>query len=242
MTDRIQKIQIFGERCSGTNYLERLLAQNLRNVTIQWEFGWKHWFHRPGIENATDCLFVVIYRNPFDWIRSLHRNPWHANRALRGIPFGEFIRREWWCVWDEHADIFPGDPQYGQELMMDRCPETGQRFANVLRMRTAKIRNWKSLEDLAANSIQIRYEEISSDPDRFLTTMSEQFRIKRKRLFLEVAGEKGRGGVYTRKTYSPICPEDRQHLMQELDQELEQAIGYRLDGRDNEMLSTALPA
>lgn len=229
MMDRIQKIQIYGERCSGTNYLERLLAQNLRHMKFQWEFGWKHGFHGTGVERATDCLFVVINRDPFDWIRSLHLNPWHAARELRGIPFEEFIRREWFSIWDEHADLYPDNPKYGHELIMDRCPETDQRFSNVLRMRTAKIRNWQSLKITAKYSMHIRYEDISSNPDIFLTTLSERFKIKRRRLFLDVIGEKGRGGVYKKKAYDPIVPRDRQFILQELDLDLEREIGYSMD-------------
>ncbi len=37
----LTKIQIYGERCSGTNYLEDVITKNF-NVDITWEYGWKH--------------------------------------------------------------------------------------------------------------------------------------------------------------------------------------------------------
>ena len=37
----ISKVQIYGERCSGTNYLESLIKLNF-NVEITWLYGWKH--------------------------------------------------------------------------------------------------------------------------------------------------------------------------------------------------------
>ena len=66
-------------------------------------------------------------------LRSLQRTPWHVAPALRGLPMAEFLRHEWWCVWDEDGEVFPGDPRYGTEMMIERDPETQQRFANVLK-------------------------------------------------------------------------------------------------------------
>lgn len=37
----ITKCTIYGERCSGTNYLQNIITENF-DVTITWEYGWKH--------------------------------------------------------------------------------------------------------------------------------------------------------------------------------------------------------
>ena len=37
----IKKFTIYGERCSGTNYLENLILVNF-DVNLTWEYGWKH--------------------------------------------------------------------------------------------------------------------------------------------------------------------------------------------------------
>ena len=42
-TPVIKKVTIYGERCSGTNYLEELIVSNF-DVKITWEYGWKHFF------------------------------------------------------------------------------------------------------------------------------------------------------------------------------------------------------
>ena len=39
----ITKYTIYGERCSGTNYLEDIISKNF-NVEITWRYGWKHFF------------------------------------------------------------------------------------------------------------------------------------------------------------------------------------------------------
>ena len=39
----MKKYTIYGERCSGTNYLENIININF-DVNITWEYGWKHFF------------------------------------------------------------------------------------------------------------------------------------------------------------------------------------------------------
>ena len=91
----IKYIQILGERYSGTNYLAALIRNNIPAVEITESFGFKHWFikdHQPrsapnsttdfecvrSLNHSDDTLFLVILRNPFDWLRSLARYPQHA--------------------------------------------------------------------------------------------------------------------------------------------------------------------
>ena len=74
----LKSFAILGERCSGTNYLSKLLEINfeLSNVNNKCCRN-KHWFpwkHTPLMSN---CLFVGISRQYDDWLASLYRNPWH---------------------------------------------------------------------------------------------------------------------------------------------------------------------
>ena len=39
----LKKVTIYGERCSGTNYLENLLLLNF-DIEIVWDYGSKHFF------------------------------------------------------------------------------------------------------------------------------------------------------------------------------------------------------
>lgn len=226
MKNAIQRIQIYGERCSGTNFLECLISENLKSVYIRWDFGWKHFFYKGSVKNATDCLFVIIYRNPFTWLSSLHRNPWHAASNLRGISFSDFIRKEWWCIWDEHANKSPSDPMYGKEMLLERCPETHERFTNVIRMRTAKIRNWALLRERTKNSIYIRYEDLNTSPEAFINAVSERFQLMRTPSFKNVQGYKGYSPHFHPKTYDAIKTEDLHYILSQLDLKLEESIGY----------------
>ena len=74
----IKKVQIYGERCSGTNYLEDLITKNF-NVEITWEYGWKHFFGfcEEKLVNSNDTLFICIIRDIYSWINSFFRELHH---------------------------------------------------------------------------------------------------------------------------------------------------------------------
>ena len=224
---RPTQIQIFGHRCSGTNYLEQLLQANLSCIDIKWDYGWKHFFHKGPIEQGDNCLFIVIYRNPFDWLRSLHRKPHHAARELKRASFSQFIRREWRCLYDEKAGISPNHPLYNTEMLHERDPQTGSRFANVIRMRSAKIRDWESLREKAKNTAYITYEELLDNPQRFIAEISEKFHVPRAAVFKPINDHKGKlGQTFRPKTYAAISASDLDHIVRELDADLELRAGY----------------
>jgi hypothetical protein len=78
------KVTIYGERCSGTNYLEELLRLNF-NVEIVWNFGWKHFFGTNDLSHSDDVLFIGIIRNLEDWINSFYREQHHLPPQLKNI-------------------------------------------------------------------------------------------------------------------------------------------------------------
>jgi len=225
----ITRMQVFGERCSGTNFLQHLLDENVQSASRCRDFGWKHGFHQDGVEAADDCLFVVIYRNPFDWLRSLHRSPYHAASELRGISFSDFIRTEWWCIWDEHAHKTREHEMYGQEMMSERDPDTGERFADVIRLRPAKIRNWESLGEKTAHNIYVKYEDVEARPSEFISALTEQFELIRSPVFRPVEGARGGDTKYRRRKYRSIRSDDLHYILKTLDVGLEKSIGYDVD-------------
>ena len=110
----IERLQIFGERSSGTNYLFHLLRKNLKLANKEeWPFGHKHfmpWYFLPKecfvgpehiytLENSDDTLFVIVFRDPYEWLRSFHKEPHHGADHLFNISFSEFIHSEWHLTW-----------------------------------------------------------------------------------------------------------------------------------------------
>ena len=95
----LQKFTIFGERNSGTNYLENILKQKLY-LKFTNEYGYKHWYIKNleprGINNTTtdneckksiddsdDTLFIVIVRNVYDWVGAMYKKPHHIKNMKR---------------------------------------------------------------------------------------------------------------------------------------------------------------
>ena len=96
----IKKYTIYGERCSGTNYLENIININF-DVNLTWEYGWKHFFgfHDNRFENSDDTLFICIIRNLPDWINSFYREMHHLslkyeNNKPSKQKVNEFLNKE----------------------------------------------------------------------------------------------------------------------------------------------------
>ncbi len=73
-------VQIFGERCSGTNYLEHLLVSNFE-VEIRWDNGFKHW----PVVNSYDptTSYFCISRNLDDWVGSMLKHRHHIPPGIK---------------------------------------------------------------------------------------------------------------------------------------------------------------
>jgi len=228
----IKRIQIFGERCSGTNFLESLIRGNIKGVNLCSDFGYKHFFYSQGEKNSDDCLFLIIYRHPFDWLRSISRKAWHVADELKNCSFSEFIRKEWHCVYNEESGTSSNNPEYGKEMTFERDPETGQRFKNVIKMRTRKIENFESIKETEKSTYYMKHEDLASDPEAFIKVISRQYNLKKRMIFRPVILRKGKRGIgirfYKAKQSYPIIEEDRQYILENLSLELEKKIGYHL--------------
>jgi len=154
---------IFGERCSGTNYLENLINLNF-DIEITWKYGWKHFFgfQEDLLKESKDTLFICIVRNPVDWMNSLFRDRHHLPlRFIPNISYEEqidiFLNREFFSVNDQEHNY----KKWDKELMTDRNIYTGQRYKNIFELRHTKIKYL--LEDLpkkVENTIFIKYEDL----------------------------------------------------------------------------------
>ena len=165
----LQKYTIFGERCSGTNYLENIINMNF-DVNITWEYGFKHFFgfQDNSLKNSDDTLFICIVRNLPDWINSFYRTPhqWpkYKRRLCKEKRLEEFLNKEFYSVWDKEQT----------ERMEDRNIYTGERYKNIFELRHTKLK-WM-LEDLpnkVKNCIFIRYEDLINDFEKTLIKIKD---------------------------------------------------------------------
>jgi len=173
------KFTIYGERCSGTNYLEGLITQNF-NATVDWSNGWKHFFgfNDLSIKENDDILFIGIVRNPVDWLNSLykiyHHLPSHLipkklppmlqnNNAAKCVIHNynayHFLNDEFWSI-----------KENGTQIMFDRHIYEKRNYINIFEMRHTKMQFL--VEDMpkkVKHFILIRYEDLMDD---FVATMN----------------------------------------------------------------------
>jgi hypothetical protein len=227
----ITRIQIYGQRCSGTNIVTRTIEANMPDAEITEAFGFKHWFVPPQTLFVKDTLVLVVARDAYDWARSLHRQPWHAHPDLKAQPFDAFIRSRWHSYWDDHfGHIEPGHPMQGDEMLHERDPETGERFANCIAKRTAKLRHWSSLTDRAHNVALLGYDAFTRDPAAFLTALGTVTGIAYRDTFVPITSYKGQGyAPYVPTSYPELAPADAEHITAWLDPEVEAAFGLSAD-------------
>lgn len=223
----ITRIQIFGQRCSGTNVVAQTLATNLPGARVTDEFGHKHWFVPEQTLFTKDSLTIVVARNAFDWARSLYRQPWHAHPDLKAKPFGEFVRSEWHSYWDEHVDhIEPGHPLFGTEMLHERDPATGERFANCIAKRTAKLRHWAALPARVHNVALVSYDAFARAPEHVVKSIAAATGLARSDQFAPVSSYKGQGHeTYQPQRYRALSEQDIAHIGAWLDPAVEAQYG-----------------
>lgn len=233
----ITQVQFLGERCSGTNYLQTLIVRNFNFDPPYFAFSSKHfpfwlegkWFQSTaqGQEGSRfyrkndQCIFIVIFRNPYDWLHSFCEKPYHTSDAFKKSvkkDFSRFIRATW--------DAEP-DRQY-----IECNPEDGSAFKNVMQLRTARIRNMLAIGEIVKNVYYVQYEMVRDYPEEVIAEIANIFGITPADPFIPVTEHyKARhviSDTFVPKEYPEISKEDLRHINKHLDLELEKRIGYEL--------------
>lgn len=235
----IARLAIYSERCSGSNYIQSLILTNVAGIRLNesshkhfppWlELSPSHYYGPPAhytFDGSDNMLVVVIFRNPYDWVRSLNLQPWHAAKNLQNLPFSQFIRTPWRLNLRQNliARLRRQNP------LLDLNPIDGTPFKNVLELRTAKIRNMLKIRERAKNVYCINYEIVRDHPQEVLNELKELFSLNLKPDYQPVVLYKGlvRAGKYQETIYDPISMEDLIHINAHLDEQLENEIGYSL--------------
>jgi len=126
----VNQVVIYGERCSGTNYLEKLLLENFYNFKIiKHKYGWKHFPKYSDLNNynTKDILFIGIIRNLPDWVNSLYRNKYHLPKELTK-DVNSYLNNQVYSLYENST----------KEIMEDRNIETGNRYKNIFELRHIK--------------------------------------------------------------------------------------------------------
>eukprot|EP00808_Paulinella_micropora_P021449 g26979.t1 len=192
------RIEVFGERRSGTNWLQSMLETNFgpkvlavrqrstrRGYITRGPHGWKHGpvsaalianslaTHDPTLRTA-ETLFLVLVKNPYAWLLSMQANPHHALLHV-GLPLSAFLRRPWRSFqngWTVLARLGLGNPELEEDKTAD-----GASYANVCALRTGKLRAHLELLTTVQHAALIRYEDMLFSPGWFLSELAAQYNL-----------------------------------------------------------------
>jgi len=164
----MKKVTIYGERCSGTNYLENLLLINF-NVEITWKYGWKHFFGFNNLNNTDDILFIGIVRNLYDWINSFYREKHHVPRLITEN-IDTFLTHEFYSIYNN-----------GNEIMADRNMETNERYKNIFDLRRVKNKFLiNKMPTLVKNYCIITYDELLNNFTDIMNNLKDSYCLEIK--------------------------------------------------------------
>jgi hypothetical protein len=243
----IRQAQVFGLRCSGTNYLEALAAENFcdtevlrSNVMAEGAgFGWKHsdigsilpetiggqrFGARPLTpEVAEETLLMVCYRSPFDWLRSLHKKPHHAPEFV-GLDLKTFLTRPWRAYLSELGQRIIEDPDRMRWIHPDGLIES---FGSVLHKRRERIAQWEGWRSVFPNVAYVNYESLKANPEQHLQEIAATYDIQTRETFQPAETYKGKGlEGFSGSRYQPLPSDVTQFLLDTVDWKIENGIGY----------------
>ncbi len=222
---------IVGERCSGTNYLQALIAENTE-LSASTGYGWKHGFPMfPAV--APDTVVFVIFRNALDWVRSMYGKPWHASPKIQSMNFRDFVRCQWNSIVDigVYFELLHDDPCVGEVLQYDRHPISGRPFKHIIDLRNNKMSSHLGLRNRDLNVVLCTHEHISREPELFLRSVSETFSIEVNEPFSIPSGHFGWPWPEEIRVVAlppkGLEPSDKAWVLENLDISQERLVGYR---------------
>ena len=161
---KIDYFCIFGERCSGTNFLEQALLENFHIQIHQHQVN-KHFFGQKELPKEDNILYIGIVRDPYTWINSLYKYPYHIDKTIR-------YNKQLFI----NSEIYSKD--HNNEIMQDRNIFTKERYKNIFELRKVKLEFlYDKMPLLAKNYILIKYEDLRDDYENTLNFIKVQFNL-----------------------------------------------------------------
>lgn len=164
----IRNFTIFGERHSGTNFLQSVITKAY-NLDITWDYGWKHFFGFTNKEiiKANHTLFIGITRNPYDWIMAMKKIPHHIPSENQAS-LEKLLTKQWYSI-DANGD----------EMLFDRNYLNHQRYKDIFELRSFKNKYLiYTMPKICKNYILLRYEDLLHDINSIMQIISNIFRLK----------------------------------------------------------------
>jgi len=217
----IKKFTIYGERCSGTNFLMHSINENFE-IEYTTKYAWKHFFGHYKFEKnveENETLFIGIVRNPIEWIDSFYKKLHHIPNDNKKNIYA-FLFNIFYSIYDDKT-----------EIMEDRHLKTNNRYKNIFELRN--IKNDYLLNEMklnVKNYLLIRYEDLRDNYDTVLNFLKIKFDLKKKNdNYLKINNYKGsHNKLYFKKNIN-LNKNLINIIKKNLNKTQENSIGYLLN-------------
>ena len=243
----MRPIKIYGERNTGTNYLEQLLLLNYEVKSLKYLpdtkvgfllkyetcvglfyemnknkfLGWKHGKQKiNSINKYADQELVVIgiIKNPYSFIKSLNKRPYH-NRKRKNLDLKTFVSKGW------------------QTIIRDNC--MFKKYKTPVDLWNDKSRSLLSMSSkINKDHFLLKYEDLVSDPEKMIMDIGKKtgLELKNKKFKNLLSSTKDENLTYGNYRNYYIKEKWRMELNKEtltlinerLDQELMDILGYEM--------------
>lgn len=231
-----QQIQIFGQRGSGTNYLEQLLLANFKNIEIVNYYAFKHIWNanlQKTVQNDDNIKIIIIVRNPYNWLRSVHRQPHHCPQLV-GLPFDKFVRARWIA----YSKVAWNSANPNIRLKnLHKAPKV-EEFENAIIMRNQKNQLFLQIAKEHPDKVcLINYESLESDFNSALSKIEAIHDLSKiNNHFIQISTYKNTGERYVPKDMIKIKYSTKKYIDELLHFDQEGVLGYQ---REDYKYSTA---
>ena len=226
----INKIKIIGERSSGSTYLYYLIEKNFKNIKMLPDvhpptiLDYKHFTLDFDSSYSADTLVICIVRNPYDWLRSLHKTPHHMP-FFHKVDFETFLTKPCPSYGGEHWDRYFWDDENARLQCADEnyLLET---YPNVLEMRKHKLN--KYFDSTFPNLEIISYDQLIGNLEQ-LNIIAKKYNIKTiSNSIINLTTIQGykNNPKYIPTTYPMIEPELLKFINDNLDWDMENKLGF----------------
>ena len=244
----ITKFTIFGERCSGTNFLEKAIETNF-NLSHTSEFGSKHFFcyNDYSRKNKDNILFIGIIRNPIYWLNSfskeLHHIPEINKKNILNFLFNKFYSIndaiEIPIGIQDGSVIFNNKRMYVQKNDINKLDLnylTNNKYNNIFELR--KIKNdylMNVMPKKVKNYVLVNYEDLLFNYDIVLNNIYKSFNlIKKNNEFIKIDKyKKSDKYKFVKQRVITFSPKLVELIWRHLDREQEKQLGYYMGDNNN---------
>jgi hypothetical protein len=225
---KVVNFTIYGERSSGTVFLEEAITKNF-NLPVIWYYDWKHFFGMYDFDtdnanvteegNAIDnTIFIGIVRDPVAWLNSFSKNLQYVPACNRELT--HFLNNPFYSA--------VGEGEQEEVIQEDVNYITKERFKNIFELR--KLKNdflMNVVRTKVKNYVLIRYEDLLNNYDNTLDQIKNAYNlVKTHEEYEKIVNHTNGSGLFTGERAIDFSCDTINDIWSMLDVAQEKELGY----------------